>query len=113
VNSAKGQVTSSLYDADKSQFLVKNGAIKVWSTPAEAPETRMCIWLRDGPGTYALAVYHDANMNGKWDHNLLGGIEGFGFSDNPHVLFSAPKFEDVKFEAKAGVNTLHVHLRYP
>jgi uncharacterized protein (DUF2141 family) len=113
VRSAKGQMTSSLYGADRSQFLVKNGALKVWSTPAAPPETRMCIWLKNGPGTYALAVYHDANSNGKWDHSLLGGIEGFGFSNNPHVLFSAPKFDEVKFEAKAGVTTLHVRLRYP
>jgi uncharacterized protein (DUF2141 family) len=113
VRSAKGQVTSSLYGGDKSQFLVKNGALKVWSTPATPPTTHMCIWLKNGPGTYALAAYHDANSNGKWDHNLLGGIEGFGFSNNPHVLFSAPSFDESKFEAKAGVTTLHLRLRYP
>lgn len=113
VQSAKGQITSSLYGGDKSQFLVKNGALKVWSTPATPPTTRMCIWLKNGPGTYALGVYHDANSNGRWDHSLIGGIEGFGFSNNPHVMFSAPKFEQSKFEAKAGVTTLHVRLRYP
>jgi uncharacterized protein (DUF2141 family) len=113
VRSAKGQMTSSLYGSDRSQFLVKNGALKVWSTPATTPETHMCIWLKNGPGTYALAVYHDANSNGKWDHSLLTGIEGFGFSGNPTVVFSAPKFEQTKFEAKAGVTTLHVRLRYP
>jgi uncharacterized protein (DUF2141 family) len=113
VRSAKGQMTSTLYGSDRNQFLVKNGALKVWSTPAVAPETHMCIWLRNGPGTYALAVYHDANSNGKWDHSLLSGIEGFGFSDNPTVVFSAPKFDQTKFDAKAGVTTLHVRLRYP
>jgi uncharacterized protein (DUF2141 family) len=113
VRSAKGQVTSSLYGGDSSQFLVKNGALKVWSTPASAPATRMCVWLKNGPGTYALGVYHDANSNGKWDHNLLSGIEGFGFSNNPSVMFSAPRFNETKFEAKAGVTTLHVRLRYP
>ena len=113
VRSARGQITSSLYGGERSQFLVKNGALKVWSTPAGAPTTRMCIWLKNGPGTYALAVYHDANSNGKWDHSLLTGIEGFGFSNDPHVVFSAPKFDESKFEAKAGVTTLHVRLRYP
>jgi uncharacterized protein (DUF2141 family) len=112
VDAAKGQMTSSLYPGDKSQFLIKNGALKVWRAPATAPVTRMCIWLR-GPGTYALAVYHDANSNGKWDHSLLGKIEGFGFSRNPHTLFSAPSYEQVKFDTTGAETILHVRLRYP
>lgn len=110
VHSAKGQMTASLYPGDKSRFLVKDGALKVWRVPAQTPTTRMCIWLR-GPGTYALAVYHDANSNQKWDHSLVGYFEDFGFSNNPSVLFSAPSYDSVKFEAQAGVTTIHVRLR--
>jgi uncharacterized protein (DUF2141 family) len=73
----------------------------------------MCIWLPHGPGTYAFAVYHDANSNGKWDHALLHAIEGFGFSNNPRTLFSAPTYDEVKFRAGPGETTLHVRLRYP
>jgi uncharacterized protein (DUF2141 family) len=113
VRSNKGQITGSLYPGDKTQFLIKNGALKVWSVPAESPATHMCIWLKNGPGFYAFAVYHDANSNGKWDHSLLTGIEGFGFSRNPSVLFSAPSYESARFEAKGPVTTLHVRLRYP
>jgi uncharacterized protein (DUF2141 family) len=112
VHSNRGMMAGSLYPGDASQFLIKNGALKVWRTAANAPETHMCIWL-PGPGTYAFAVYHDANSNGKWDHNLLGQIEGFGFSNNPSILFSAPPFDRVKFEARSAVTTLHVRLRYP
>ena len=112
VNAARGQMTGSLYPGDKSQFLIKDGALKVWHVPATAPQTHMCIWLR-GPGTYAFAVYHDANSNGKWDHNLLGKIEGFGFSRNPHTLFSAPQYEQVKFNTTGAETILHVRLRYP
>jgi uncharacterized protein (DUF2141 family) len=113
VRSAKGLMTASLYPGEPTQFLIKNGAVKVWSVPATRPVTHMCIWLKWGPGTYAFAVYHDANSNGKWDHNLLGRIEGFGFSNNPYTLFSAPPFDRVKFEARGAVTTLHVRLRYP
>jgi uncharacterized protein (DUF2141 family) len=112
VRSSRGMMAGSLYPGDASQFLIKNGALKVWRTPATAPLTHMCIWL-PGPGTYAFAVYHDANSNGKWDHNLLGRVEGFGFSNNPYTLFSAPPFDRVKFEARGAVTTLHVRLRYP
>lgn len=113
VRSSAGQMTGSIYPGDSSQFLKKDGALKVWRVPAEAGVTRMCIWLKNGPGYYAFAVYHDANSNGRFDHNLLTGIEGFGFSGNPHVLFSAPRYEQARFKAEAGVTTLHVRLRYP
>jgi uncharacterized protein (DUF2141 family) len=112
VNATRGLITGSLYPGDRSQFLIKNGALKVWSVPATAPQTRMCIWL-SGPGTYAFAVYHDANSNGKWDHKLLKGIEGFGFSNNPRTLLSAPTYDQVRFEVGPGETTLHLRLRYP
>ena len=112
VRSAKGLMTASLYPSDKSQFLIKDGAVHVWSEPAAAPEIHMCIWLK-APGTYAFVVYHDANSNHKWDHSLFGAIEGIGFSNNPHLFLSAPPFEKVTFEAKGAVTTLRVRLSYP
>ena len=113
VDQSQGLMTASLYPGDPTQFLIKNGALKVWSVPAEAPVTHMCIWLPKGPGVYAFAVFHDANSNGKWDHALLHKIEGFGFSNNPHTTFSAPSYESVKFHAGPGETVLHVRLRYP
>jgi uncharacterized protein (DUF2141 family) len=113
VRSSAGQMAGSIYPGDPSQFLIKDGALKVWRVPAEAGVTKMCVWLKNGPGVYAFAVYHDANDNGRWDHNLFRGIEGFGFSNNPHTFFSAPSFDQVKFTAGPGVTTLHVRLRYP
>jgi len=113
VRSSRGLITGSLYPGDPSQFLIKDGAIKVWSVPATSPTTRMCIWLKWGPGTYAFAVYHDPDSSGHFHHNLLGRFDGFGFSDNPHMLFSAPKYDQVKFEVRGPETTLHVRLRYP
>jgi uncharacterized protein (DUF2141 family) len=113
MKSSRGQMAGSLYPGDASQFLIKDGALKVWRVPATSPQTHMCIWLPRGPGTYAFAVYHDENSNGKWDHNLLRKIEGFGFSNNPHTAFSAPSYSQAKFEARGSTTTLHVRLRYP
>ena len=51
------------------------------------------------PGTYGIALFHDLNGNGELDRNLLGvPNEPFGFSNNPVIKFSAPKFEEFKFE---------------
>jgi uncharacterized protein (DUF2141 family) len=111
VPASKGLMTASLYPGDKSQFLIKNGAVKVWSVPAQAPTTRMCIWRT--PGTYAVAVYHDANSNHKFDVGMFGPTEAYGFSNNPRILFSKPSFESVRFEVKAGETMVHIRLNRP
>jgi uncharacterized protein (DUF2141 family) len=47
--------------------------------------------------TYALAIYHDENKNGKLDKNLFGApTEAYGFSNNARETFSAPSFEAAK-----------------
>ncbi len=112
VRSNRGLMTASLYPEDKSQFLVKNGALKVWSVPAQAPATRMCIWLR-GPGTYAVAVYHDANSNRRLDIGMFGPTEAYGFTNNPRIMFAKPSFQSVKFQARPGETTMHVRLNNP
>ncbi len=55
------------------------------------------------PGTYALAVIHDENMNGKLDTNWLGiPIEGYGFSNDAKGLFGAPSFSAARFPYDGG-----------
>lgn len=47
--------------------------------------------------TYALAIYHDENKNGRLDKNLFGApTEAYGFSNNARETFSAPSFESAK-----------------
>lgn len=112
IRTAKGEVSTSLYPGDPSQFLIKNGALKVWYEPARAPSTAVCIWI-PGPGTYAVAAYHDLNGNRRWDHNFLKGIEPIGFSDNPSLSFSKPSFDSVRFQVKAAETTIHIKLHHP
>jgi len=46
-------------------------------------------------GTYALALHHDENTNGKMDTSLLGlPQEGYGFSNDAPVFLGAPPFAD-------------------
>ena len=50
------------------------------------------------PGTYAMAVVHDENMNGKLDTNWAGlPTEGYGFSNNAKAVLSAPSFSEASF----------------
>ncbi len=111
VRSNAGLMTATLYGDDPAHFLKAKGSLKVWRVPAVAPSTTMCIWL-PSPGPYEVAVYHDANSNLKWDHSALGSIEGFGFSRNPTIFFSAPSLKATRFQAGAGDTTIRVRLSY-
>ena len=50
------------------------------------------------PGTYAIGIFHDVNLNNKLDSNFLGiPVEQFGFSNNARALFGPPDFRDAAF----------------
>jgi len=51
------------------------------------------------PGKYAVRYYHDENMNGNMETNLVGKpTEGYGFSNNVIGKFGPPPFEKWIFE---------------
>lgn len=57
-----------------------------------------CDFEDIAPGSYALAVVHDENMNGKLDVNWLGiPVEGYGFSNDASALLGAPSFSAASF----------------
>ena len=50
-------------------------------------------------GKYAVRCYHDENLNGKMETNLVGKpTEGYGFSNNVIGKFGPPPFEKWLFE---------------
>lgn len=112
VRSGRGLVTASLYPNDRTQYLVKNGALKVWWTAAVAPTTHLCIWLR-APGAYAVAIYQDLNSNHRLDMGAFGPQEPYGISNNPRILFSKPPLSAARFTAGPGTTTLRIHLNSP
>ena len=53
------------------------------------------------PGKYAVRYYHDENLSGKMETNLLGKpTEGYGFSNNVIGKFGPPPFEKWLFVMK-------------
>lgn len=72
-----------------------------------------CIFLDIPPGTYALAVIHDENMDGKLDTNFLGvPTEGYGFSSGAEAGLSAPSFEAASFSYDGQNLDLTIRLSY-
>ena len=56
-------------------------------------------------GTYAISVLHDEDGDGQMKKNGVGyPTEGFGFSNDPSILFGAPSFEKCSFEVKEGAS---------
>lgn len=112
VRSAKGQMTITVYPGDPEKFLASGAKEARIRVPATAPVTVACLEL-DKPGTYAIALYHDENMDRKFNRTLVGlPAEGYGFSRNPANLLGLPAFNDVKFDTVAGVTPLSIKLSY-
>mgnify|MGYP006285773859 CR=1 FL=1 len=72
-----------------------------------------CDFVGIPAGTYALAVIHDENRNGKLDTNWLGlPTEGYGFSSGAKVTLSAPSFSDASLRYDGGTLDLTIRLHY-
>ncbi len=63
-------------------------------------------------GNYAVALIHDENGNGKLDVAGFIPAEGVGFSRNPHLYFSAPKFKSADFAVTSGTVTEDIKMKY-
>lgn len=65
------------------------------------------------PGHYSAVVIHDENSNMKLDRNVFGiPKEGFGFSKNPGVRFSAPSFQSAEVPVACPATRLEIRLIY-
>jgi uncharacterized protein (DUF2141 family) len=112
VRSNQGLIAVTLYADDSSKFLMHHGSLYVGRVPAMAPATRVCIYV-PAPGVYALAVYHDANANRKFDRTGIGlPDEGFGFSNDPPVFLGMPSFKRVRISVPRTDLSTSVKLRY-
>ncbi|MEL7445295.1 MAG: DUF2141 domain-containing protein [Pseudomonadota bacterium] len=65
------------------------------------------------PGSYAVALLHDENDNGKADR-ALGMVpkEGYGFSRDAKVRMGPPKFKDAVFDHGQTAQSLTIKMRY-
>jgi uncharacterized protein (DUF2141 family) len=98
MSSKKGTLQVAIYRKQDS-FPEKKGAYK---GKIQEASNNLVIFENLPKDTYAVAVYHDENGNGKIDKNIVGmPTEKYGFSNNARGTFSAPSFQ----EASVEVNT--------
>ena len=113
IRNSTGTVACALFESPEgfpSEYL--RAATNVMVIKIRKSQAR-CDFEDIPPGTYAMAVVHDENMNGRLDTNRLGvPTEGYGFSNNAHGVFSAPSFSDASFKYDGQNVDLTMTLRY-
>jgi uncharacterized protein (DUF2141 family) len=113
VKASHGLIAVTLYADDPSRFLAKRGSLYVGRVAAKRGVTEVCIHV-PRPGTYALAVYHDADADRSFDRTALGlPAEGFGFSNNPPTFLGMPNFGGVRVPVPHSGTRTTVRLKYP
>jgi uncharacterized protein (DUF2141 family) len=63
-------------------------------------------------GTWAVAMLHDENANSDLDTTLSVPDEGFGFSRNPVVYRTAPKFSAAAFKVGTTPAAMAIRMQY-
>jgi uncharacterized protein (DUF2141 family) len=104
-----GVVHAALHPAPGEGFPGPTATGNLDATPS-APETVVAFQV--APGTYAAAVHHDANANGRMDTNRLGiPKEGYGVSNDARPRFRAPRFTEAQVRISRDT-TLTVRMAY-
>ena len=111
VRSADGMVRLALYN-DPDKFPKRSGSIAGGDVVAVKGSV-VYVFRNLPPGLYAVAIYHDANANRRFDKNALGlPREGFGFSNDARPVFSAPGFDAAAVTLKAPRTRIKISLAY-
>jgi uncharacterized protein (DUF2141 family) len=113
IRNSTGTVACALFespDGFPSEYL--RSATNVMVIKIRKSQAR-CDFEDIPPGTYAMAVVHDENMNGKLDTNWAGlPTEGYGFSNNAQGVLGAPPFAAASFKYGGQNVDLTMRLRY-
>ena len=110
VEDPKGLMSIGLYSDEKG---FPDDGKEYKGTDVEVTGQTVVHTFNDVPfGTYAIAIFHDTNSNGKLDKNFLGiPKEGYAFSNNVFGTFGPPDFKDTSFEF-AGSKMIRIEMRY-
>jgi uncharacterized protein (DUF2141 family) len=113
IRNSRGTVDCALFDSSDGfpiEFL--HSASNVMVIKVRDSQAR-CDFEDIPAGTYALAVIHDENMNGKLDVDWIGiPTEGYGFSNDAKASISAPSFSAASFSYDGESLELTIAMHY-
>jgi uncharacterized protein (DUF2141 family) len=108
----KGQVLCALFSSADA-FPKKADKAVVRLTAKIAERRAVCDFTGVAPGTYAVSVVHDENLNGKLDTNFIGmPREGVGASNDAKGHMGPPKFSAASFQYHGGRLDLKIRINY-
>lgn len=110
ITPAHGMLRVQLYPATAADWLKPGRWLDRIEVPARGPTATVCMPV-PGRGTYAIAVRHDVNGNGKTDIATDGG----GMSNNPAINIlnlGKPSVDKTAFAVGDEVKTISIHMRY-
>src|ERR1700722_9002730 len=112
--SSKGRIAIAVFNGEAGFPGDKSKTVRTLQAGID-PQTLIAqVTLKNLPrGVYAVSVFHDENMNGRLDKNVLGiPKEGYGASNNPRKSMGPPKFAEAKFQLDQPENVLEIKLLY-
>lgn len=110
IKSSSGMLRIQVYRGTESEWLKKGAWLKRIEARARAGSMSFCLPV-PAAGTYAIAVRHDVNANGKTDLSQDGG----GMSNNPSInIFNLgkPSYKKTAFAVGSGVTAIRIDMRY-
>jgi uncharacterized protein (DUF2141 family) len=110
ITPSRGTLRVQLYPGTAADWLKTGRWLNRIEIPARGPTASVCMPV-PGPGTYAIAVRHDVNGNGKTDLRADGG----GMSNNPAInIFNLgkPSYEKTAFSVGSAVKAISIRMRY-
>ena len=89
------------------------GTAGAHSTVVPAGQAATLTFRDVDPGTYAIALLHDENNNGRADRALgMMPTEGFGFSRDARVRMGPPRFSDAAITIGSSPVRQTIRMRY-
>lgn len=110
VKASQGKVRVQSYRATSGDWLKKGRWLSRIEAPAKAGTMAFCVPVPSS-GSYAIAVRHDLDADGKTDLTSDGG----GMSNNPSInIFNLgkPSYTKTAFPVGDGVKSIRIQMRY-
>lgn len=113
IKNSTGAVACALFESsDGFPYEYLRSATRIMFIKVRDRQAR-CDFEGIPPGTYALAVVHDENLNGQIDTNWMKvPKEGYGFSNDAIAVFGAPSFSAASFSYDGQNLDLTISLNY-
>jgi uncharacterized protein (DUF2141 family) len=110
IKSSAGTMRVQLYRGTREDWLESGRWLRRIETRAQAGTMSFCMPVSQA-GTYAIAVRHDVNGNGKTDLSQDGG----GMSNNPSINIlnlGKPSYDKTAVSVGNEVKSISVRMRY-